>query len=244
MKSYRTHRGGFTLVELLVVIAIIALVAAIAVPAISRAQQSSREAAGLNNLRQIMNATFAYMNDNNNRFPKAQTSSQIYFYTELSGYLAQKNGVGTTWDKQSKVFQDPAAAIKKGANHFTMNPNIGYYYQQQNQAQPTPLIFPNPSETAVYFDGAQVYDGNVDSFGWGVDNGQLNGLTAGNSAAWFGADSLNRAVNPGPNTDTAASGGNIRWRNRNNTAAKFAFLDGRVALLTPEQTKRKFFLLP
>jgi prepilin-type N-terminal cleavage/methylation domain-containing protein len=242
MKTPARLATGFTLVELLVTIAIIAIIAAIAVPAFSRAQESSREAAGVQNLRQIMNATLSYMNDNNNRFPKAYTSDKIYWFTELSGYLAQKDGVGTTWDKMSKVFQDPAATIKKGANHFTMNANIGFYYNQANNTQPTPLIFSKPSEVIVFFDGAQAYNGEVDSFGWAVDKGSLNGLSGANATAWFGASVLDRPVDKGPNTDQAK--GNIRWRNRNDTAAKFAFLDGRVAVLKPEETKRRSFMLP
>lgn len=49
----RSHRGAFTLIELLTVIAIIGILAAILIPVVSRVRQSARESVGLSNLRQI-----------------------------------------------------------------------------------------------------------------------------------------------------------------------------------------------
>ncbi|MEI7721110.1 MAG: type II secretion system protein [Verrucomicrobiota bacterium] len=53
-------RGGFTLVELLVVISIIGLLAGLAIPAISTARKSGHKAKDLSNVRQITGAILNY----------------------------------------------------------------------------------------------------------------------------------------------------------------------------------------
>lgn len=93
--------AGFTLIELLVVIAIIAILAGLLLPAISRAKESGKAAACMNNLRQIGIAIQLYVQDNNDRMPHildvpveqtaTSISNRIYGPdVVLSNYLGNK----------------------------------------------------------------------------------------------------------------------------------------------------------
>jgi prepilin-type N-terminal cleavage/methylation domain-containing protein len=53
MKSIKSRKLGFTLVEIMIVVAIIGLLAAIAIPNFVRARTTSQQNACINNLRQI-----------------------------------------------------------------------------------------------------------------------------------------------------------------------------------------------
>jgi prepilin-type processing-associated H-X9-DG protein/prepilin-type N-terminal cleavage/methylation domain-containing protein len=67
--TIRAAHGGFTLVELLVVIGIIALLIALLLPALSRARGLAQSAACLNNLRQLQTCWLMYANDHDGTLP-------------------------------------------------------------------------------------------------------------------------------------------------------------------------------
>jgi prepilin-type N-terminal cleavage/methylation domain-containing protein len=67
LKAINKRRGGFTLVEIMIVVAIIALLAAIAVPGFLRARKRSQASRILNDLRMIDSAVDQYAIETNRK---------------------------------------------------------------------------------------------------------------------------------------------------------------------------------
>jgi prepilin-type N-terminal cleavage/methylation domain-containing protein len=65
LQKLNKNRGGFTLVEIMIVVAIIALLAAIAVPGFLRARKRSQASRIINDLRLIDSAVDQYAIENN-----------------------------------------------------------------------------------------------------------------------------------------------------------------------------------
>ena len=91
MRRWHCDNKGFTLIELLVVIAIIAILAAILFPVFLAARDKGRQAACINNQKQLGLAMVQYVDDWNGTFPTvvldtAGASSYGFFYP-LARYL-------------------------------------------------------------------------------------------------------------------------------------------------------------
>ncbi len=70
----RSSRGGFTIVELLVIISIIILLIALLLPALSNARRVARTAICKSNMHQLIVAVDAFANDDDGYFPPMQRS--------------------------------------------------------------------------------------------------------------------------------------------------------------------------
>ena len=84
------RRGGFTLVEIMIVVAIIALLAAIAVPGFLRARKRSQASRIINDLRLIDSAVDQYAIETN------KTSGAVVNTADWTNYLKKGTNLYTT----------------------------------------------------------------------------------------------------------------------------------------------------
>ncbi len=92
-------RGGFTLVEIMIVVAIIALLAAIAVPSFLRARERSQASTVLNNLRLIEAAKDQWALETNQGATDVATGDDVAPYLKDGSPLADAAlGAGATFN--------------------------------------------------------------------------------------------------------------------------------------------------
>ena len=90
LQKLNKKRGGFTLVEIMIVVAIIALLAAIAVPNFLRARKRSQATRVLEDLRMIDAAIDQYAIENNKK------SGDSVVWTDIQSYLKQGTALYTS----------------------------------------------------------------------------------------------------------------------------------------------------
>ena len=81
IQKLQSRKGGFTLVEIMIVVAIIALLAAIAVPNFMRARKRSQAVRVLEDLRILDNGLDQYAIDN------GKVGGTIAYFTDLQKYI-------------------------------------------------------------------------------------------------------------------------------------------------------------
>ena len=90
LNKFNKRRGGFTLVEIMIVVAIIALLAAIAVPGFLRARKRSQASRIINDLRLIDSAVDQYAIETNKK------SGDTVAVTDWTNYLKKGTNLYTT----------------------------------------------------------------------------------------------------------------------------------------------------
>ena len=100
LNKIRHSRGGFTLVEIMIVVAIIALLAAIAVPGFLRARKRSQATAILNDARVIGGAIDQYSIENNEVGSNTFTAYQLkaFFKPASRQYVQASTASGVLSD--------------------------------------------------------------------------------------------------------------------------------------------------
>jgi len=101
--SSKKRHGGFTLVEIMIVVAIIALLAAIAVPGFLRARKRSQASRILNDLRMIDSAVDQYAIETNRKTGDAVAVTDWTNYLKKNSilYNGGKSLLGTAYGPQT-----------------------------------------------------------------------------------------------------------------------------------------------
>lgn len=145
MRASFQNRGGFTLLELLIVIAIIAVLGGIAYPIGTSMLGKSREAACLGNLRSIGTGLQLYLQDNNQKLPvlslarSAETSEVPVLETVLRPYLKS--------DETFKCPADHEEFAKTGSSYSWNTTQNGVhiskvsFFGDESKPEAVPLVF-------------------------------------------------------------------------------------------------------
>jgi prepilin-type N-terminal cleavage/methylation domain-containing protein len=115
LKAINKRRGGFTLVEIMIVVAIIALLAAIAVPGFLRARKRSQASRILNDLRMIDSAVDQYAIETNRKTGDTVAVADWTNYLKKGSllYNTGKSLLGTAYNAQTvdTIPQVPSADL-------------------------------------------------------------------------------------------------------------------------------------
>ena len=103
LQKLNKNRGGFTLVEIMIVVAIIALLAAIAVPGFLRARKRSQASRVINDLRLIDSAVDQYAIETNKKSgdPVKITDWTNYLKKGTNLYVSGNDILGNTYGDQT-----------------------------------------------------------------------------------------------------------------------------------------------
>ena len=117
LKKITTKRGGFTLVEIMIVVAIIALLAAIAVPGFLRARKRSQASKILNDLRLIDSAVDQYAIETGKKSddPVAVTDWTNYLKKDTALFATAQDLFGDAYGAQT-VDQHPVVPATAKTN--------------------------------------------------------------------------------------------------------------------------------
>src|SRR5205823_11988031 len=103
LKKLTTRRGGFTLVEIMIVVAIIALLAAIAVPGFLRSRKRSQASKIINDLRLIDSAVDQYAIETAKKTgdPVAVSDWTNYLKKDTNLFVSGKDILGADYGPQT-----------------------------------------------------------------------------------------------------------------------------------------------
>ena len=115
MRRCRCTRGGFSLLEVVIVVAIIAILAAIGIPRMSRGAKGASDAALTGDLATLRNAIDLYAAEHAGAFPTAgSVNTQLTQYTNISGGVNATKTTAYIYGPYMRSHSGPARRDEEG----------------------------------------------------------------------------------------------------------------------------------
>jgi prepilin-type N-terminal cleavage/methylation domain-containing protein len=237
-------RSGFTLVELLVVIVIIAALAGVAVVISRKATDRANVAKAVSALRQVAVAGAGYAAENQNRIntvrepgdPREGREGPVIdsFWGRMGPYLFSGVGLSQNPEELRQDFLLRLDPLFNSKDARTMEKTFmaGAPVFQDGSGLPVPVAF---NRNVYQSPGGEIRDARMTQF---RDPG--NTVYAVFGYFLFDRQDAQRAVE----LPQGSGAPNVNLYYFNDGSAAFSFLDGRVEVMRPPLTDRRFGLLP
>jgi prepilin-type N-terminal cleavage/methylation domain-containing protein len=130
-KLRRTRKGGFSLLEVVIVVAIIAILAAIGIPRMSRGSRGANDSAVGGDLAVLRNAIDLYSAEHGGSFPKvASIVNQLTKYTDITGAISETKTATHIYGPYIRSIPPLPVGAKQGGTGIAAadGNNVGWIY--------------------------------------------------------------------------------------------------------------------